>query len=141
MAAPAKQSMKEKAPINIVHQNAIWRETVTKEQQNQKLYTEYNYNPFKNPITVAEKPTSISDKSQESGDHIFLDVYKKSQQTPTQKYDSPLTEAQEIGWYHSMQFDKEARQDERLHHPMHFSEITKYMEAAWRQKEQENLQQ
>ena len=39
-----------------------------------------------------------------------------------------------------MQIDQQ-RQDRRLHHPHTMSEITKYMDAAWRQKEQESMQQ
>lgn len=38
---------KEKEPPNEVHQNAIWRETVAKEQRHQKLYTHFLFNPFK----------------------------------------------------------------------------------------------
>lgn len=45
MAEKAKQ--KEKDPVNIVHQNAIFRELVHKEQRHQKLYTNYSVNPFK----------------------------------------------------------------------------------------------
>lgn len=33
------------------------------------------------------------------------------------------------------------RHDRRLYHPKQHSEITKYMDAYWRQKEQEKLQQ
>ena len=33
------------------------------------------------------------------------------------------------------------RNDTRLNNPRRNSEITKYMDTAWRQKEQENLQQ
>ncbi len=44
MAAATKQ---EKEPANIVHQNAIFRETIHKEQRNQKLYTDYGVNPYK----------------------------------------------------------------------------------------------
>ena len=36
----------EKEPPNIVHQNAILCETITKEQRHQKLYTNYSVNPF-----------------------------------------------------------------------------------------------
>ena len=44
MAAAGKQG---KEPVNIVHQNAIFRETIHKEQRNQKLYTDYGVNPYK----------------------------------------------------------------------------------------------
>ena len=39
-------SKKEKPALNFVHQNAILCETIKKEQQNQKLYTNYSVNPF-----------------------------------------------------------------------------------------------
>ena len=45
MAEKAKQ--KEKDPVNIVHQNAIFRELIRKEQRNQKLYTSFSVNPYK----------------------------------------------------------------------------------------------
>ena len=43
----AAQKQKEKEPVNIVHQNAIFRETIHKEQRHQKLYTSYGVNPYK----------------------------------------------------------------------------------------------
>lgn len=43
MAAGKQQ---EKDPINIVHQNAILVETITKEQRHQKLNTDYGINPY-----------------------------------------------------------------------------------------------
>lgn len=43
MAANAK----EKEPVNIVHRNAIFCETIQKEQRHQKLYTNYGVNPYK----------------------------------------------------------------------------------------------
>lgn len=45
MAAEGKG--KEKDPVNIVHQNAIFCETVHKEQRHQKLYTNFGTNPYK----------------------------------------------------------------------------------------------
>ena len=42
MAAAKKDST-----INYVHQTAILCETIKKEQNNQKLYTNYSINPFK----------------------------------------------------------------------------------------------
>ena len=70
----------------------------------------------------------------------FLEVYKKAQETPQKKYSFPQTEAQEVGWDTTPLIDQQ-RYDSRLHHPRSNSEITKYMDAAWRQKEQESLQQ
>lgn len=43
-AAPASN---EKEPVNIVHRNAIFCETIHKEQRHQKLYTHYGVNPYK----------------------------------------------------------------------------------------------
>ena len=40
-------TQKEKDPVNIVHQNAIFCETILKEQRHQKLYTSYGVNPYK----------------------------------------------------------------------------------------------
>ena len=37
----------EKEPVNIVHRNAIFCETIRKEQRDQKLYTSYGVNPYK----------------------------------------------------------------------------------------------
>ena len=45
--AQAGKQQKEKEPVNIVHQNAIFCETIRKEERNQKLYTSYGVNPYK----------------------------------------------------------------------------------------------
>ena len=45
MAAAQKQQ--EKEPVNIIHQNAIFCETIMKEQRHQKLYTSFGFNPYK----------------------------------------------------------------------------------------------
>ena len=50
----ATKKDKEKEPINIVHQNAIFCETVRKEQRHQKLYTNYGLNPYKK----SKRPTT-----------------------------------------------------------------------------------
>lgn len=47
MATPAANTKGEKEPVNIVHQNAILCETIKKENQCQRLYTNYGVNPFK----------------------------------------------------------------------------------------------
>lgn len=99
----------------------------------------------------------------------FLKTHKRAQETPQKKYEFPQTEAQEYGWDTSpgeLELELEdqrsccmvhvhgtfyifslngqvdpLRHDPRLNHPRQHSEITKYMDAYWRQKEQENLQQ
>ena len=46
-----KSKQKEKDPVNIVHQNAISRETIHKEQRHQKLYTNFGVNPYKKSMS------------------------------------------------------------------------------------------
>ena len=41
--------------INIVDQNAIWRETIRKETRCQKLYEKYHINPYKNNHQITGK--------------------------------------------------------------------------------------
>jgi len=134
----AKQA-KDPSTINFVHQNAILCETIRKEQDNQKLYTNYSINPFKKMYTLTGKPNSTHDSADGEEDDAFLKVIKRAHQTPVEKFEFPQTEAQEIGWMTKPLIDGQ-RIDQRLHHPRQHSEITTYMDAYWRQKEQsENL--
>ena len=43
----SKTAVRTKDPLNFVHQNAILCETIGKETRTQKLYTNYNINPFR----------------------------------------------------------------------------------------------
>ena len=45
-AAATGAAGKEKEPPNEVHQNAIFRETIAKEQRHQKLFTRFTINPY-----------------------------------------------------------------------------------------------
>jgi len=135
----AKQP-REKEPINIVHQNAILCETIKKENRNQKLYTNYSVNPFKKMYTLSGKPNSYHDSADGEEDENFLKIVHRAAQEPVHKYLHPQTEAQEYGWLHKP-LVKHNRSDKRLSFPRQNSEITKYMDAAWRVKEQsENMQ-
>ena len=49
----AMAEKKDKKEINIVDQNAIWRETIRKENRCQKLYTQYHINPYKQSNQVS----------------------------------------------------------------------------------------
>lgn len=130
----------EKEPANIVHQNAILCETIKKENKSQKLYTNYSINPFKKMYTLTGKPNSVHDSADGEEDDNFLRIIKRAYQEPVNKYEFPQTESQEIGWDYKPLLPED-REDKRLHFPRQNSEITKYMDAAWRQKEQqENLQ-
>merc|ERR1712136_382607 len=124
---------------NGVQQTAILCETIKKEQKNQKLYTNYSINPFKKMYTLSGKPNSTHDSADGEEDDDFLNVIKAANQTPVEKFEFPQTEAQEIGWSTDPLINH-SREDRRLHHPKKHSEITKFMDAYWRQKEQsENL--
>nr|XP_033791092.1 protein FAM183A [Geotrypetes seraphini] len=130
----------EKAVKEEVHQVAIFRETVRKELRYQKLITEYNINPFRRVHAVTGKPMSWHDNVEEEADPTFLSVIHQAALEPTKKYTEPQTTSQEIGWITTplINFD---RTDCRLNFPQHKTEITTFMEAAWRQKEQsKNLQ-
>ncbi|XP_064625294.1 cilia- and flagella-associated protein 144-like [Lineus longissimus] len=129
-----------KDPVNFVHQNAILCETIEKETRHQKLYTNYSVNPFRKMHTITGKPNSTHDTEdgEEEDDH-FLKVIRRARQEPVKKFTTPQTEAQEIGWISTALIDTD-RSDRRLNHPRQNTAITKYMDAAWRYKEQtENL--
>lgn len=131
--AAAKQ--KEKEPANFVHQNATLCETILKEQRHQKLYTNYSVNPFKKIHTITGKPNSLHDTEEGEEDKHFTAVIKRAHQEPGKKYIYPQTEAQEVGWITRPLIDSD-RGDRRLHYPRQNSQITKYMDEAWRLKEQ-----
>lgn len=137
MAKPAAQAQKD--PLNFVSQNAILCETINKEQRHQKIYTNYSVNPFKKLHTITGKPNSFHDTEEGEEDNHFKSVISRAQQEPTKKYLFPQTEAQEIGWITKPLIDTD-RNDRRIHFARQNSAITKYMDAAWRVKEQtENL--
>ena len=59
----------EKEPENIVHRNAIFCETIHKEQRDQKLYTSYGVNPYKKSKPTCAQcvaPSNISHSSSNS---------------------------------------------------------------------------
>ncbi|XP_062853156.1 protein FAM183A [Trichomycterus rosablanca] len=136
MSASAKA--KEKEPVDIVHQNAIHVETIHKEQRCQKLYTQFNINPFKKLHILPDKPMSKKMHEQIEEDPAFLKAIHEAHLEPTKKYAHPMTEAQEIGWISSPLIVSD-RTDRRLNFPRQNSEITKYMDAAWRVKEQTQM--
>eukprot|EP00745_Piridium_sociabile_P028669 TRINITY_DN46310_c0_g1_i1.p1 TRINITY_DN46310_c0_g1~~TRINITY_DN46310_c0_g1_i1.p1 ORF type:complete len:139 (+),score=37.88 TRINITY_DN46310_c0_g1_i1:54-470(+) len=126
----------EKEPKNKVHQNAILCETVTKENRHQKLYTNYSINPFRNFYVVAGKPNQAVEDGEE--DNHFLQVIKRANQEPVRKYDRPQTEAQEVGWITKPLIQSD-RGDTRLNFFRQNSPITKFMDKAWLEKEQQTM--
>ena len=100
------------ATPNIVHQNAIWRETIRKETRCQKLYTDYHINPHKKIHNItgkllptlnttrsnSGKPNSLHDTAEGEEDPNFLHIMREIRVEPRKKYEFPVTESQEIGW-------------------------------------------
>ncbi|ESP03596.1 hypothetical protein LOTGIDRAFT_237600 [Lottia gigantea] len=135
--AATKNVVKESP--NAVHQNAILCETIMKEQRHQKLYTNYSINPYTKIHVLTGKPNSIHDTEEGEEDSHFLEVIHRANQEPVKKFDYPQTESQEIGWITKPLLESD-RTDRRLNFYRHNSAITKYMDAAWRDKEQrENM--
>ncbi|MEE6495080.1 hypothetical protein FKM82_001946 [Ascaphus truei] len=131
---------REKAPRDEVMLNALHRETIRKEQVSQKLVTEYRINPYHKVHALTGKPMSWHDNQNEAADENFLKIIHHAALEPTKKYTEPQTTSQEIGWITTPLINID-RTDRRLHFPRQNTEITTYMETAWRLKEQSvNLQ-
>ncbi|XP_028857449.1 cilia- and flagella-associated protein 144 [Denticeps clupeoides] len=134
MSAPLVKG-NAKDPVDLVHQNAIHVETILKEQRSQKLNTTFSINPYKKLHFLTDKPMTKNVNEQMEEDPEFLKAIHKACLKPKEKYTHPQTESQEIGWI-STPLTSTDRSDRRLNFPRQNSEITKYMDAAWRLKEQ-----
>ena len=91
ITAMAEKKAKE---VNIVDQNAIWRETIHKENRCQKLYTKYHINPYKKTEQLTGKPNSHHDTAEGEEDKDFLHIIHKVRVEPRKKYSEPITESQ-----------------------------------------------
>ena len=112
---------KDKKEINIVDQNAIWRETIRKENRCQKLYTQYHINPYKPSNQVSGnflkktsnillniflgKPNSQHDTADGEEDAEFLNIIHKVRVEPRKKYSEPITETQ-VKSYETVTYQK-----------------------------------
>merc|ERR1712106_928779 len=90
----ATMAEKKAKEVNIVDQNAIWRETIHKENRCQKLYTEYHINPYKKTDQLTGKPNSHHDTAEGEEDKDFLHIIHKVRVEPRKKYSEPITESQ-----------------------------------------------
>ena len=142
----SNKNKKTEKEVNIVHQNAIWRETIKKEETDRSLHSEFSINPHRlgKMHSVTDKPNRRLDREETMKfsveDPAFLKLIDHAAMEPHKKYSMPMTEAQEYGWFHQPLIDVDSS-DNRLRKPRKNSEITKYMDEAWRLKEQtENLQ-
>ncbi|XP_056388992.1 cilia- and flagella-associated protein 144 [Hyla sarda] len=140
MAAAATGQQREKAPRDEVSLNAIHRETIRKENRTQRLITEFSINPNHRMHAVTGKPMAWHENQNETADENFLTIIHHAALEPTKKYSEPQTTNQEIGWITRPLISMD-RTDGRLHHHRQKTEITAYMESAWKLKEQSvNLQ-
>merc|ERR1712133_21046 len=109
---------KDKKEINIVDQNAIWRETIRKENRCQKLYTQYHINPYKPSNQVSGKPNSQHDTADGEEDAEFLNIIHKVRVEPRKKDSEPLV--------------KDNWKARRLRFAIINTEITKFKDAEWK---------
>ncbi|KAM5147881.1 cilia- and flagella-associated protein 144 [Mantella aurantiaca] len=138
--AAAAAGGRERSVRDEVTLNAIHRETIRKENRCHRLVTEFTINPFHQIHVVTGKPMARHDNQSEIPDENFLKIFHHTALEPTKKYTEPQTTSQEIGWITQPLISLD-RTDRRLHHHRHKTEITTYMEAAWRMREQSvNLQ-
>ncbi|EDV23323.1 Protein FAM183A [Trichoplax sp. H2] len=126
-----KKKQIDTEPLNFVHQNDILCETIKKEQRQQRIYTTFNVNPYNKLYTLTSKVNENEDFNDSNTDSNFLEKVKHSHDTPSHKYMEPQTEAQEIGWYTEPLIHSK---DKRIHHPRQNTEITRYMDIAWRKQ-------
>ncbi|ELT94832.1 hypothetical protein CAPTEDRAFT_133751 [Capitella teleta] len=134
MAKPGGNHEKELA--NMVHQDAILCETILKEHKHQKIYRNYSINPYKKTHILTGKPNSFHDTEEGEEDENFKSVIERANLEPGKRYLFPQTESQEIGWITKPLLNAD-RSDRRLHFARQNSALTKYMDAAWRVKEQQ----
>ncbi|BFZ16418.1 hypothetical protein BsWGS_19457 [Bradybaena similaris] len=125
----------EKAPLNWVHQNTILCETIRKENRCQKIFTNYGINPFRKIHVIAGKPNSPHDTADGEEDPHFLRIIERAYQEPGKKYSAPQTESQEYGWINTPLIEHD-KSDRRLNFHHQNTSVTKYMDIAWRMKEQ-----
>ena len=129
---------KEREPPNQVHQQMILNETVKKEIENQKLYTNFTVNPFKPIYTVTGKPNSLADAEyyeMQCDDEMVNRIFSAAQRPPTEKYKYPQTSAQEVGWISKPLMNTD-RNDQRIWHAKALTDITIPREAEWKLNEQ-----
>ncbi|XP_020489403.2 protein FAM183A [Labrus bergylta] len=120
---------REKEKPNVVHQDAIFVETVRKELRCEKLHTEFGFNPNKTVHVLPEKPLGRKPPEVFVDTSEFIDAIRRARMEPTKKYPMPQTESQEIGWWAAPLIPPN-RDDGRLHFHRAYSDITRHKESA-----------
>ncbi|XP_075901421.1 cilia- and flagella-associated protein 144 [Nelusetta ayraudi] len=117
--------------LDLVHQDAIHVETISKAQRYQKLHTEFSINPRRKlhilpDKPMAKKPTEVIEENSD-----FIKAFHKAREEPTKKYAMPQTESQEIGWL-STAMVASKRGDRRLNFARFSSDVTIHTELGLR---------
>ncbi|XP_028259128.1 cilia- and flagella-associated protein 144 [Parambassis ranga] len=120
-----------KKTLDLVHQNEIHIETVKKEQRLQKLHTEFSINPYRKLHILPDKPMSRKPTEAVVENSEFIKAFHKAREIPTEKYEAPLTESQEIGWVSAPLISSD-RQDLRFNFYRVSTDVTKHSEYAQR---------
>ena len=142
---------KKEKEVNFVHQAEIRAESIKKERKYEGKNFKYDYTFHPNNLfPYAEKPQLVSpDRPYTSNDTVarmskreyqlnkdpINDAFVKdrimksiiaNQQIPKDKYDYPMTSAQEIGW-----FSKPLVDNRRWNHPVHNTPISNYVNSYY----------
>ena len=142
---------KRNRSVNYVHQSEIRAESIRKEKKFEGTNFKYDYTFRPNNLyPYAEKPQLVSpDRPYTSNDTVarlskreyqlnkdpINDAFVKdrimksiiaNQQIPKDKYDYPMTSAQEIGW-----FSKPLVDNRRWNHPVHNTPISNYVNSYY----------
>eukprot|EP01137_Pigoraptor_chileana_P009013 Opistho-2@56637 len=94
-----RNDREEKKEVNITHQNAIFAETIHKQQAHFQLYTTYSPNP-NTTVFLTGKPNTVYDQIDGKEDTDFLEKSERKHKPPQEKFSEPQTHAQEYGWIH-----------------------------------------
>ncbi|XP_072295530.1 cilia- and flagella-associated protein 144 [Eucyclogobius newberryi] len=122
------KSGKEK---DLVKENAIHFETLKKERKQQRLITEFSFNPLKKLHVLPDKPMSRKPPELVTENSDFIQAFHKAREEPTKKYSRPQTESHKIGWV-STPLTVEDRSDQRFNFNRMSTDVTKYKETALR---------
>lgn len=126
----------EAATFTEVATNAIWRESIKREQSSAKLRTVFSIpDPGRVPI-VTEKPNRISPLTFADAEELkaaperlrALATLKDTEVPPPLKYELPQTANQEVGW-HSRPLNQTAISRDLFYAPRGSCDVTLYASA------------
>ncbi|XDV36351.1 hypothetical protein PO909_006146 [Leuciscus waleckii] len=120
---------KKREPMDMIKQNALYVETVKKENRNQTLFTKFHIN-YKKLNILTDKPNTPPKEGEEEDPAVLLAV-QRARMEPEKKYPKPQTSSQEIGWISTPLLASDCG-DRRFNFSRQNTDITSYMEAVWK---------